>query len=78
MTITVTEQQMYIGVIVLLVLLQMYQQNQIRKIEKDCSDIWSQLGTLVANLTTQMLQMQKDINDKQDKKTGSEANRDTK
>lgn len=78
MTITITEQQMYIGVIVLLVLLQMYQQSQIRKIEKDCSDLWGQLGTLVANLTTQMLQMQKDINSKQDKNSGSEANRDTK
>lgn len=69
---------MYIGIIVILILLQIYQQNLIRKLEKDCSDIWSQLGTLVANLTTQMLQMQKDINSKQDKKSGSEANRDTK
>ena len=68
MTITITREQMYIGIIVLLILLQMYQQNQIRKIQRDCSDLWSQLGTLVANLTTQMLQMQKDINAKQDKK----------
>ena len=68
MTITITREQMYIGIIVLLILLQMYQQNQIRKIQRDCSDLWGQLGTLVANLTTQMLQMQKDINAKQDKK----------
>lgn len=70
MTITVTEQQMYIGIIVLLVVLQIYQQRQIKSLEKDCSDIWSQLGTLVASLSSQMLQMQKDINSKQDKKTG--------
>lgn len=78
MTFTVTEPQMYTAVLLLLMILQVYQHRQIKKLEKDCSDIWAQLGTLVANLTTQMLQMQKDINAKQDKNSGSEANRDTK
>jgi len=78
MTFTVTETQMYTAVLLLLMILQVYQYRLIKKLEKDNSDIWAQLGTLVANLTTQMLQMQKDINAKQDKNSGSGANRDTK
>jgi hypothetical protein len=78
MTFTVTETQMYTAVLLLLMILQVYQYRLIKKLEKDNSDIWAQLGTLVANLTTQMLQMQKDINSKQDKTSGSEANRNTK
>ena len=58
---------MYIGIIVFLILLQLYQQGQIKKLQKDTSDLWGQLGTLIANLSNQMLQMQKDINSKQDK-----------
>lgn len=78
MTITITEQQMYIGIIILLLLLQIYQQVQIKKLEKECSNLWEQLGVLVASLTSQIIQLQRDINSKQDKNTGSEANRDTK
>jgi hypothetical protein len=78
MTFTVTETQMYTGVLLLLMVLQIYQHRQIRRLERDNSDIWTQLGTLIANLSTQMLQMQKDINAKQDKNSGSEANRNIK
>ena len=58
---------MYIGIIVFLLILQIYQQGQIKKLQQDTSDLWSQLGTLIANLSNQMLQIQKDINSKQDK-----------
>jgi hypothetical protein len=67
MTITITREQMYIGIIVFLLILQIYQQGQIKKLQQDTSDLWSQLGTLIANLSNQMLQIQKDINSKQDK-----------
>jgi hypothetical protein len=49
-------------------IIQIYQQRTIKKLERECDDIWAQLGTLVGNITSQMLSMQKDINDKQDKK----------
>jgi len=68
MTITFTPEHIYIGIIVVLVGLQVYQLRLINKLEKECDDIWAQLGTLVGNITSQMLSMQKDINDKQDKK----------
>jgi hypothetical protein len=68
MTITLTPEHFYIGIIVLLMGIQIYQQRSIKKLEKECDDIWSQMGTLVGNITSQMLSMQKDISDKQDKK----------
>jgi hypothetical protein len=68
MTLTLTPEHLYIGIIVVLVAIQLYQQRTISKLEKECDDIWSQMGTLVGNITSQMLSMQKDINDKQDKK----------
>lgn len=68
MTVTFTPEHIYIGIIVILVGLQVYQLRLINKLEKECDDIWAQLGTLVGNITSQMLSMQKDINDKQDKK----------
>lgn len=68
MTITFTPEHLYIGIIVFLMIIQIYQQRTIKKLERECDDIWAQLGTLVGNITSQMLSMQKDINDKQDKK----------
>ena len=68
MTITFTQEHLYVGIIIVLVIIQLYQQKLISKLEKECDDIWSQLGTLVGSLTTQILSLQKDINSKQDKK----------
>jgi len=68
MTITFTQEHLYVGIIVVLVLIQLYQQRLIKKLEKECDDIWSQLGTLVGSVSSQIISLQKDINDKQDKK----------
>jgi hypothetical protein len=68
MTVTLTQEHLYVGIIVVLMGIQIYQQRVIKKLEKECDDIWAQLGTLVANITAQILSIHKDINDKQDKK----------
>ena len=68
MTVTFTPEHLYIGIIVILVGLQIYQLRLINKLEKECDDIWAQLGTLVGNITSQILSLQKDINGKEDKK----------
>jgi hypothetical protein len=57
-----------VGIIILLIGIQIYQQRTIKKLEKECDDIWSQLGTLVGNISNQIISLQRDINDKQDKK----------
>ena len=68
MTVTFTPEHLYIGIIVILIGLQIYQLRLINKLEKDCDDIWAQLGTLVGNITSQILSLQKDLNGKEDKK----------
>jgi hypothetical protein len=68
MTVTFTQEHLYIGIIILLVGLQIYQLRLINKLEKECDDIWAQLGTLVSNITSQILSIQKDLNSKEDKK----------
>lgn len=68
MTVTLTPEQIYIGIILILIGIQIYQQRLIKKLEQECDDIWTQLGTLVGSLSGQILSMQKDINSKQDKK----------
>ena len=67
MTLTLTNEQLYIGIIVVLVAIQIYQQRLISRLEKETTDIWNQIGVLVTTVTAQLLTMQKDINNKQDK-----------
>ena len=67
MTLTLTNEQIYMGIIVVLVAIQIYQQRLISRLEKETTDIWNQIGVLVTTVTAQLLTMQKDINNKQDK-----------
>ena len=68
MTINLTETTLYVAIIVVLMSIQIYQLVQTKKLEKECKDLWDQIGTLTFSVTTKMLEMQKDLNDKQDKK----------
>jgi hypothetical protein len=68
MTITVTETQVYVGIIIVLMIVQMYQQRVISKLEKETKQIWEQIGILVVSLGTELGNMQKDLNKKEDKK----------
>ena len=68
MTVTLTQEHLYLGIIIILAGLQIYQLRLIKKLEKECDDIWAQLGTLVGNITSQILSLQKDLNSKEDKK----------
>jgi len=68
MTVTFSQEHIYIGIIVLLMGIQIYKQSLIKKLEKESEDIWTQMGTLVSNITSQLMSLQRDINSKEDKK----------
>lgn len=70
MTITVTQEHLYIGLIVFLMILQIVQWRSINKLKKECDRIWEQLGTLVSGVSNQIISIQKDLNSKEDKKAG--------
>jgi len=68
MTINLTETTLYVAIIVVLMAIQIYQLVQTKKLEKECKDLWDQIGTLTFSVTSKILDMQKDLNSKQDKK----------
>jgi len=68
MTITITEQQFYIGLIVFFVVMQIWQWVVIKKLQGECERIWEQLGTLVAGVSNRIIDIQKDLSNKEDKK----------
>ncbi len=67
MTINITETSLYIGTIVILIAIQIYHQRRISKLEKEVDDIWLQLGVITQGITTKLMDLLKDLNNKQDK-----------
>jgi hypothetical protein len=67
MTINITETSLYIGTIVILIAIQIYHQRRITKLEKEVDDVWLQLGVLSQGVTTKLMDLLKDLNNKQDK-----------
>ena len=70
MTITITQEHLYIGVIVFLMVLQLLQWRAISKLREECDRIWEQLGTLISGVSNQIISIQKDLSSKEDKKAG--------
>lgn len=70
MTITLTQEHLYIGTIVFLILMQILQWRSIIKLQNECERIWEQLGTLVSGVSNQIISLQKDLSTKEDKKAG--------
>ena len=68
MTITLTQEHLYIGTIVFLTLMQILQWRSIIKLQNECERIWEQLGTLVSGVSNQIISIQKDLSTKEDKK----------
>ena len=68
MTVTLTIETLYIAIIVILMVLQIYQFTRVKYLEKEVKDLWDQIGTLTYSITGKFLDMQKDLNNKQDKK----------
>ena len=67
MTFTITEHHFYLGVVLFLLILQIRQQWQIRKLEKENEKLWSQIGIFISALATEIVGIQKEIENKQNK-----------
>jgi hypothetical protein len=70
MTITITDQQVYFGVIIFFIIMQVWQWVVITKLQKECDRLWEQMGTLVAGVSNRLIDIQKDLSTKEDKKAG--------
>lgn len=64
MTIVLQEKHLYIGIILFLMLLQILQQRKIAKLTQEVESIWNQLGTLAFAVSSKIIELQKDKEDK--------------
>lgn len=58
----------YIGLIALLLILQIYQTRRIEKNKKDIDALWNQMQSLVLSIASALDQLEKKIDENQDKK----------
>lgn len=68
MTVTLTDNILYLAVVLILMGIQVYQQFQVRKSRKEIESLWEQIGTIAYSISVKMIEMQKDITTKEDKK----------
>ena len=68
MTIQITETNVYIGVIVVLIAIQIHQQVRISKLEKEAEDLWEQMATLTSSFVSRLLDGLKNAKEEKDKK----------
>jgi hypothetical protein len=68
MIVTITKEMVYIGLIALLLILQIYQTRRIEKNKKDIDALWNQMQSLVLSIASALDQLEKKIDENQDKK----------
>ena len=66
MTINLSETSLYIGIILVLVGIQIYQQVRITRLERDNEDLWEQMATLTSSFVSKMLEAVRNNKEKQD------------
>ena len=67
MTFTISDNQLYVGIIIVLILIQIYQQSLIKKLERETVDIWNQIAILVTTISAELTGLQKSLSNKKDK-----------
>lgn len=67
MIVTITKEMIYIGLIALLLILQIYQTNRIEKNKKDIDTLWNQLQSLVLSVASALDSLENKINEVKNK-----------
>jgi hypothetical protein len=63
MVVTITKEMIYIGLIALLLILQIYQTNRIEKNKKDIDALWNQLQSLVLSVASALDSLENKIDE---------------
>ena len=72
MTITLNVEHLYLAIILVLMAIQVFQWRVIGKMYKECDSLWSQLGILASGISNQIITIQRELNNKEDKKSVKE------
>jgi hypothetical protein len=67
MIVTITKEMIYIGLIALLLILQIYQTNRIEKNKKDIDALWNQLQSLVLSVASALDSLENKIDEVKNK-----------
>ena len=68
MIVTITKETIYIVIIILLIILQVYQTKLINKAKKDIDDLWNQVQSLVLSIAAALDKLENKIDEKKDTK----------
>ena len=68
MTITINPEYVYLGVVLILMLIQVFQWMSISKLKKEISSMWTQMSIIAVSSGTILEKMEKKIDAKEDKK----------
>jgi hypothetical protein len=68
MTITINPEYVYLGVVLILMLIQVFQWISISKLKKEISSMWTQVSIIAVSSGTILEKMEKKIDAKEDKK----------
>jgi hypothetical protein len=63
MTFTISPNTVYLTVIAVLMIMQIYQWTYIYKIKKELTSVWSQIAILVTSFATQVTKLENKINE---------------
>lgn len=67
MTFTITREYLYLGVTILLLLLQIWQLRKVEKLKKEVQDLWNQIHIIAISAGNTIQKLEKKIDEKQDK-----------
>jgi cell shape-determining protein MreC len=68
MIVTITKETVYVAIIILLIILQVYQTKLINKAKKDIDDLWNQVQSLVLSIAAALDKLENKIDEKKDTK----------
>ena len=68
MVITLTKETVYIVIIILLIILQVYQSSLINKLKRDLDNLWNQTQSLVLSVAAALDKLESKIDESKDKK----------
>jgi hypothetical protein len=67
MTFTITREYLYLGVTVLLLLIQVWQMRKVDVLKKEIQDLWNQIHIIAISAGNTIQKLEKKIDEKQDK-----------
>ncbi|NDD98222.1 MAG: hypothetical protein EB010_12875 [Acidimicrobiia bacterium] len=67
MTFTITREYLYLGVTIILLIIQVWQMKKVDALKRDVQDLWNQISIIAISAGNTLQKLEKKIDEKQDK-----------